>query len=344
MSQTESSNGGGRRKIRYGVVGAGHIAQVAILPAFEHAENAELVALFSGDPEKRRVLGERYGIEHALDYDGYDDALSNGLVDAVYIALPNHLHCDYTLRAARRGVHVLCEKPMAIDERECERMIRACEEFHVELMIAYRLHFERANLEAIEIAGSDELGDVRLFESLFSQDVQDGGIRLNPIAVGGGTVYDMGVYCINAARCLFRDEPTEVLATSVSSPRDVYLQLRCASQLPLQPDRNQGPPDHGSRVRVRHGAPLPRRQRAWYEGGTVRKARSVRSGAGLFLGLHPRGATAGARRPHWDGRCTHHPVHSPIGGRRAPDTAAPGATAAAPRSLAGDHASGDREA
>jgi glucose-fructose oxidoreductase len=217
MSQTESSNGGARRKIRYGVVGAGHIAQVAILPAFEHAENAELVALFSGDPEKRRVLGARYGIEHALDYDGYDDALSNGLVDAVYIALPNHLHCDYTVRAARGGVHVLCEKPMAIDERECEQMIRACEEFHVELMIAYRLHFERANLEAIEIAESDELGDVRLFESLFSQDVQDGDIRLSPIGVGGGTVYDMGVYCINAARCLFRDEPTEVLATSVNS-------------------------------------------------------------------------------------------------------------------------------
>jgi predicted dehydrogenase len=204
------------RPIRYAVVGAGHITQAAVLPAFEQAENAELVAIFSDDDAKREELSSRYDLEHALTYDDYDDFLGKGLVDAVYIAVPNHLHCDYTVRAARCGVHVLCEKPMAVDERECEKMMRTCDENDVKLMIAYRLHFDVANLEAIDLVERGVLGMPRLFESVFSQNVHEGNIRLAPISMGGGSVYDLGVYCINAARYLFRDEPTEVMAASTS--------------------------------------------------------------------------------------------------------------------------------
>ncbi len=206
------------RPIRWAVVGAGHIAQVAVLPAFRNAENSELVALISGDPDKRRVLQERYDIEHVLDYEAYDAFLASGLVDAVYIALPNHVHRDYTIRAARNGVHVLCEKPMAVTERDCEEMIRAADDHHVKLMIGYRLHFERGNLEAIDIVDQGELGEPRFFGSVFSQDVKEGDIRLNSLDEGGGSVYDVGVYCINAARSLFRDEPLEV--TAYSAGRD----------------------------------------------------------------------------------------------------------------------------
>lgn len=217
MSTQRSS--AAEKPVRYAVVGAGHITQAAVLPAFEHAENARLVALFSDDETKRDELSRRYAIEHTLPYDDYDDFLGKGLVDAVYIAVPNHLHCDYTVRAARCGVHVLCEKPMAVDERECEQMLRASTQGGIKLMIAYRLHFDVANLEAIEIVRGGMLGTPRLFESVFSQNVQEGNIRLAPIGMGGGSVYDMGVYCINAARYLFRDEPTEVFAVS-SSPAD----------------------------------------------------------------------------------------------------------------------------
>jgi glucose-fructose oxidoreductase len=189
-----------------------------MLPAFAQAENSELVALFSSDPVKRDELGENYGIEHVYDYDAFDRVLSRGVVDAVYIALPNHLHCEYTERAARHGVHVLCEKPMAVDERECERMIRATEDAKVQLMVAYRLHFDPANLDVIEMVGRGEIGEPRIFQSEFTQNVQAGNVRLAPVDRGGGPVYDLGVYCINAARYIFREEPFEVTAFAVSPP------------------------------------------------------------------------------------------------------------------------------
>ena len=203
-----------KKKIRYAVVGLGHITQVAVLPAFQHAAaNSELVALVSSDETKLRTLGRRYGVDQLYSYDDYDALLDSGDVDAVYIAVPNHEHGDYTIRAARRGVHVLCEKPMAVTERECRSMIRAAEKNDVRLMIAYRLHFERANLEAIELVRSGKIGEPRLFNSVFCMDVKEGDIRLRR-KTGGGTLFDIGVYCINAARYLFREEPTEVLAMS----------------------------------------------------------------------------------------------------------------------------------
>src|ERR1700733_2710163 len=137
-------------KVRYGVVGLGHLAQVAVLPAFRSARNSELVAIISGDAEKRRKLGKKYRLDHVYSYDEYDRALS--VVDAVYIVLPNHLHREYAVRAANAGVHVLCEKPMAVNEDECEAMIEAASRNHVKLMIAYRLHFEKGNLEAVLLA------------------------------------------------------------------------------------------------------------------------------------------------------------------------------------------------
>jgi predicted dehydrogenase len=200
-----------KRSVRYGVVGLGYFAQAAILPAFSRAKYSELTAIFSDDETKLSELGDRYKLEHRLGYEDYDDFLSTGKLDAVYIALPNNQHCDYTLRAAERGVHVLCEKPMAVTEDECRKMIEATQRNNVKLMIAYRLHFERANLEAIEIATSGKLGDVRIFNSLFTQQVAEGNTRLRA-ELGGGPLHDIGIYCINAARYLFRDEPTEVVA------------------------------------------------------------------------------------------------------------------------------------
>ncbi|MEO8190794.1 MAG: Gfo/Idh/MocA family oxidoreductase [Acidobacteriota bacterium] len=211
----------GSKKVRYGMVGLGWFAQVAILPAFAHASrNSELVALFSDDPEKLRTLGRKYRIDPAnqFGYDGYDAALRSGAIDAVYIALPNHLHREYTVRAARAGVHVLTEKPMAVTEKDCEAMIRACGGNGVQLMVAYRLHFEKANLEAVEIVQSGKLGEPRIYNSVFCNDVKDpDNIRLNPIEEGGGTLYDIGIYCLNAARYLFRSEPEEVFAISASN-------------------------------------------------------------------------------------------------------------------------------
>jgi predicted dehydrogenase len=207
---------GQRAKIRYAVVGLGHIAQVAVLPAFAHArQNSELTALISDDPAKHEKLCNKYKVQHTYSYEEYDKCLSSGAIDAVYIALPNNMHCDFTVRAAQAGIHVLCEKPMAVTEDECESMISAAEKARVKLMIAYRLHFEKANLEAVEIARSGKLGKPRFFSSVFAMQVKEDNIRLKR-ELGGGTLYDIGVYCINAARSLFRAEPAEVHAFSIS--------------------------------------------------------------------------------------------------------------------------------
>ena len=203
-------------KIRYAVVGLGHIAQVAVLPAFSHAaRNSHLAALVSGNRNKLRELNRRYRVEHSYTYDEYDDCLNSGEIDAVYIALPNSMHAEYSIRAAEAGIHVLVEKPMAVTEKECLAMIRAASKHRVKLMVAYRLHFEQANLKAIELANSGKLGKPRFFTSEFSLQVRPGNIRTEE-ELGGGTLYDLGVYCVNAARYLFQDEPREVIAYSAA--------------------------------------------------------------------------------------------------------------------------------
>lgn len=204
--------------IRYAVVGMGYISQVAIMPAFAHAtSNSALAAIVSDDPTKRKSLGRKYGVSNVRGYEDYDGLLRSGDIDAVFIALPNSMHHDFTLRAADAGVHVLCEKPMAVTERQCREMIAACEGNGVRLMIAYRLHFEAANLAAVEMVRSGKLGDVRIFHSAFTMQVKDReNIRLRA-DLGGGPLFDIGIYCINACRMIFGEEPEEVFAHQINS-------------------------------------------------------------------------------------------------------------------------------
>jgi predicted dehydrogenase len=204
------------KSVSYAVVGLGHIAQVAVLPAFRHARNSRLAAVVSGDRQKRNQLSRKYKVP-AFSYEEYEDCLAN--VDAVYIALPNSMHAEYTIRAANAGVHVLCEKPLAVTADECERMIDACETAGVKLMTAYRLHFEAATIFAIETTRKRKLGPPKFFSSIFSMRVKAGNIRTQA-ELGGGTLYDLGVYCINAARNLFGAEPVEVFAYSVNAARN----------------------------------------------------------------------------------------------------------------------------
>jgi predicted dehydrogenase len=211
---------GGSGPVRFAVVGLGYFAQSSILPAFKNARRScRLSALFSDDDTKLRSLKRRYDVEHALPYDRYDELLASGAVDAVYIAVPNDLHADYAIRAAHAGVHVLCEKPIAGTSMDAERMITACADGGVKLMIAYRLHFEEANLSAIEVVNRGAIGEPRYLSALFSQQIVPGNTRTQSVH-HGGPLRDLGVYCINAARYVFRDEPTEVTAFAAQKGDD----------------------------------------------------------------------------------------------------------------------------
>jgi len=213
-------NGSGRnkRQVGYAVIGLGHIAQAAVLPAFGHADNSRLVALVSSDPEKREKLARKYHCD-AYDVRDLDDVLARADVQAAYIAEPNDKHMEFVIRCAKAGVHVLCEKPLAISEEECRRMIDACKEAGVKLMTAYRLHFEESNLAAVKLIEQGRIGELRYFSSLFAYQVRPGNIRTSADR-GGGAIWDLGVYCINAARYLFRADPIEVFALRMDRPDD----------------------------------------------------------------------------------------------------------------------------
>lgn len=203
-----------QRKVRYAVVAAGNIAQVAVLPAFKHAKsNSELTAIISGDAEKRAELSSKYEVALTGDYDQLEQILRSGSVDAVYIAAPNSLHKQLALRAAAAKVHVLCEKPLATSVADAEEIAGACRAANVQLMVAYRLHFEEGTLKALELVKNGEIGEPRIFESVFSHVVRPGDIRERP-ETGGGAMLDLGVYCVNAARNLFRAEPVLAFATA----------------------------------------------------------------------------------------------------------------------------------
>jgi glucose-fructose oxidoreductase len=199
-------------KIRYAVVGLGHIAQNVVLPAFEHAsENSVLTALISDDAEKIGELSHRYKVPYCYTYEKFEEALAEDTFDAVYIALPNDKHKEFAIMAANAGVNVLCEKPMAVSSGDCHDMIAAAEHNKIKLMIAYRLHFERTNMEAVKAIKSGAIGVPRLLNASFTMQVAPNNIRTH-VAQAGGPLYDIGIYCINAARYLFQAEPSSAMA------------------------------------------------------------------------------------------------------------------------------------
>ena len=207
------------KKIRYAVVGTGWISQIAFMPSIAQTGNSEITAIVSGNRANAEKLASFYGIEHIYAYDQYDEMLNSGHVDAVYIALPNSLHADYAIRAAKAGVHALVEKPLAVTAAECEAMIAATGKAGVKLMTAYRLHTEPGTLEAIDIIRRGEIGEPRLFSSVFSFPVAAGNHRLKA-EHWGGPLQDIGVYCVNAMRHLLGAEPTEVIAAIAARPGD----------------------------------------------------------------------------------------------------------------------------
>ena len=152
----------------------------------------------------------------AFSYEDFEHALAKERVDAAFIVLPNTLHRQFTERAAKAKVHVLCEKPMATNEHDCQAMIRVCKRADVRLMIVYRLHFTQSQLQAIKLAREGKLGKLRAFVSLFAMQVKENNIRVKR-ETGGGPLLDIGIYCINAARYLFGAEPIEVTAIAAAS-------------------------------------------------------------------------------------------------------------------------------
>ena len=203
------------KPVRFAVIGAGHITQSVVLPAFHSlARSARLVAVLSDDATKRRALTRTYALERTWSEDALPEALASGAFDALYVATPNHRHLAQVRAALRAGIHVLTEKPMTATLAEAKALATAARRSSAKAMVAYRLHCDPFYSEVIRQARSGAIGELRLFHASFTMQVRPGDVRTRA-RFGGGSVPDLGIYCINAARAVFRAEPLEVRALAV---------------------------------------------------------------------------------------------------------------------------------
>ena len=176
-----------QKKVGYAVIGLGRIADHFMRGALP-TTNSSITALVSGHPDKAARIAAQYNVPAGsiYNYENFDQIIHNTAVDAVYVALPNSMHAEYTIRAAKAGKHVLCEKPMATNVADCEKMIAACKAANVKLMIAYRCHYEPTNLKAIKMIRDGALGQVQAIESPFGFNISPGEWRLSKKMAGGG--------------------------------------------------------------------------------------------------------------------------------------------------------------
>ena len=209
------------KKLGFALVGLGRLSINQLLPAFAKCEHARCTALVSGHADKAKKLASEFNVpeKNIYSYENFDSIKDNGDVDAIYIVLPNSMHAEYTIRAAKAGKHVLCEKPMANTVDECRQMIDACKAANRKLMIAYRLHYEPMTQKAIQICREKTYGPVKTIEADFGFNIGPNQWRLDKKLAGGGPLVDVGVYCINACRALAGEEPAQVSAT-MHQPKD----------------------------------------------------------------------------------------------------------------------------
>ncbi len=209
------------KTVGFALVGIGTLSMGQLLPAFAKCKLARPVALVSGHPDKARDQANKYGIDpkNIYNYENFESLKDNPAVNVVYIVLPNGMHAEYTIRAAKLGKHVLCEKPMANSVADCQAMIDACNAAQRKLMIAYRLHYEPLTQKAIEIART--LGTIKQITAEGGFNIGDPTQwRLNRKLAGGGSLMDIGIYALNAVRYLSGQEPSDVSAIRYSTPDD----------------------------------------------------------------------------------------------------------------------------
>src|ERR1700723_3334054 len=178
---------GGGRKIGYAVIGLGTIAD-HFMRGVQQSSNSQITGLVSGHRDKAERIAAQYGVPKSsiYSYEDRDKFRDNKTIDAVYVALPNSMHAEYTIRSAKAGKHVLCEKPMSTNVADAEQMIAACKAAKVKLMIAYRCHYEPTNLKAVQLIRPGAVGQVQAIVSANGFNIKPGEWRATKTMGGGG--------------------------------------------------------------------------------------------------------------------------------------------------------------
>jgi predicted dehydrogenase len=217
---TECSAGSNQEKqLRVAIMGLGSYAN-RVANAMKDCKRAKITGVISGTPSKIKDWQSRFGIadKNCYNYENFDGLRNNPDIDAVYIITPNGLHKDQAVRVAKAGKHVICEKPMAVNAREAQEMVDACDKAGVKLLIGYRMHFEPKTLEIVRMRKSGEMGKVLFFQGLSGFRIGDPGQwRLKKDLAGGGAMMDIGIYSVNGARYMVGEEPVWVTAQEVKT-------------------------------------------------------------------------------------------------------------------------------
>jgi predicted dehydrogenase len=216
FAQSNSS----QKPVGYAAIGLGTISDI-FMRACANSQTEKITALVTGHPDTKGVkYAAMYGIPKTsiYTYETFDRIRDNKDVDAIYIGLPNSMHCEYTIRGAQAGKHVLCEKPMAISSAECRQMIDACRQAKVKLMIAYRVHYDPTWIRVIDTIKSGGIGELESFQGGFYAQQPAGAWRLTKKLGGGGALLDLGIYPLNAIRHITGEEPTDI--TAIVATRD----------------------------------------------------------------------------------------------------------------------------
>ena len=213
------------QRVGFAIVGLGRLSLEQILPAFAASLKARPVALVSGSPDKMRTVAQQYGIAPAscYSYEDFDRIRDNPAIKAVYLVLPNAMHREFCERAAKAGKHVLTEKPMSIGAADGQAMVDACAAAGVKLMVAYRIQYEPYNRRVMSLVRGRTLGGTLAYHGINTQTVaSDGALqwRHKKAMAGGGSLFDIGLYCLNTARFMTGEEPSEIYATTYSRPDD----------------------------------------------------------------------------------------------------------------------------
>ncbi len=213
--QAHSSLQKNQKKLGIALVGLGSYSKNQLAVALSQTDNCYLAGIVTGTPSKAAEWKQKYQIpeKNIYNYQNFDEIANNKDIDIVYVVLPNSMHHEFVLRAAKAGKHVLCEKPMSVSVKEAEEMVQACKNAGVQLGVGYRLHFEPFTQEVMRLSQKKILGDVRFVQTNFGFSIGNPTQwRLKKELAGGGPLMDVGIYCVQASRYVLGEEPLWVTA------------------------------------------------------------------------------------------------------------------------------------
>ncbi|HVG40950.1 MAG TPA: Gfo/Idh/MocA family oxidoreductase [Chitinophagaceae bacterium] len=217
------------KKLGLALVGLGGYSSGQLAPALQQTKDCYLAGIVTGTPSKEKVWAERYNIPPAniYNYENFDMVADNKDIDIIYVVLPISMHKEFTIRTAKAGKHVICEKPMALNAAECRQMIAACKEAGKMLSIGYRLHFEPHNMEIMRLGQQKVFGAVQSIDcgNGFTYRGNPNAWRLKKALAGGGGLMDMGVYTIQGARYVTGEEPIAVTAREEKTNHQLFKEV-----------------------------------------------------------------------------------------------------------------------